>query len=144
MSLLHSDEAAGPDAPLESHGCEVLREGARHTVYVNRSAWKSSSVPGHGETNEFLARKTWRELEVQWPKCPPWVVEGPMLPQVDQANPVGRPGRAGAALDAGDPQGRGLGEPEAVVAVRVKDQALEGDPRSRCDAALVDGSLVLG
>mgnify|MGYP001619526840 CR=1 FL=1 len=40
---------------IEKHGCEFLREGAKHTVYVNRKARKSSTLPRHREINEFLA-----------------------------------------------------------------------------------------
>jgi mRNA interferase HicA len=42
---------------LERCGCEFLREGGNHAVYVNRSARKSSSVPRHRDVNYFLARK---------------------------------------------------------------------------------------
>lgn len=49
---------------LEEHGCEFLREGGRHTVYVNRRARKSATVPRHREINDFLAKKICRELEV--------------------------------------------------------------------------------
>ena len=42
---------------LERHGCELFREGGRHTVFVNRSARKTSVVPRHREINDFLARK---------------------------------------------------------------------------------------
>ena len=52
---------------LEAHGCEVLREGGRHTVYVNRVARKSSSVPRHRDINDYLARKICRDLEVPEP-----------------------------------------------------------------------------
>ncbi len=52
---------------LEQHGCEFLREGGRHTVYVNRAARKSSTVPRHREINENLARKICRDLEVPQP-----------------------------------------------------------------------------
>jgi predicted RNA binding protein YcfA (HicA-like mRNA interferase family) len=52
---------------LERHGCEMLREGSRHTVYVNRTAGKSSTVPRHREINEHLARKICRDLEVAFP-----------------------------------------------------------------------------
>ena len=46
---------------LEHHGCEFLREGGNHTIYVNRRARKVSSVPRHREVFEFLARKIcWR------------------------------------------------------------------------------------
>lgn len=49
---------------LERHGCEFLREGRKHTVYVNRSAGKASVVPRHREIDEFLAQKICRDLDV--------------------------------------------------------------------------------
>ena len=52
---------------LERHGCELLREGGRHSVYVNRAARKTSTVPRHREVDEFLARKICRDLEVPQP-----------------------------------------------------------------------------
>jgi predicted RNA binding protein YcfA (HicA-like mRNA interferase family) len=52
---------------LEDHGCQLLREGGNHTIYVNRSAKKTSSVPRHTEINEDLARKICRDLQVPLP-----------------------------------------------------------------------------
>ncbi len=52
---------------LEKHGCELLREGAKHTVYVSRKVRKSSTIPRHREINEDLARKICRDLEVPNP-----------------------------------------------------------------------------
>jgi predicted RNA binding protein YcfA (HicA-like mRNA interferase family) len=52
---------------LESNGCEVQREGGRHTVYVNRTSRKVSTVPRHREINDHLARKICRDLEVPLP-----------------------------------------------------------------------------
>ena len=52
---------------LESHGCQMLREGGNHTIYVNRAARKTSSVPRHNEINNELARKICRDLEVPLP-----------------------------------------------------------------------------
>jgi len=52
---------------LEQRGCTFHREGAKHTVYVNRSKRKSSTIPRHREINEFLARKICRDLEVVEP-----------------------------------------------------------------------------
>ena len=49
---------------LVAHGCEFLREGGNHTIYVNRAARKSSSVPRHREINEYLARKICRDLQI--------------------------------------------------------------------------------
>lgn len=52
---------------LQRHGCELLREGGRHSVYVNRANSKSTTVPRHREVNEFLSRKICRDLEVPQP-----------------------------------------------------------------------------
>jgi predicted RNA binding protein YcfA (HicA-like mRNA interferase family) len=49
---------------LERHGCELLREGGSHSVYVNRVERKVSTVPRHREINDFLARKICQDLEV--------------------------------------------------------------------------------
>jgi mRNA interferase HicA len=45
---------------LEQHGCELLREGGNHSIYVNRKAGRTSSVPRHSEINNDLAKKTSR------------------------------------------------------------------------------------
>jgi predicted RNA binding protein YcfA (HicA-like mRNA interferase family) len=47
---------------LREHGCELLREGGRHSVFVNRRTRRASAVPRHRETNEDLARKICRDL----------------------------------------------------------------------------------
>jgi mRNA interferase HicA len=52
---------------LERHGCTRLREGAKHSVYVNALMGKSSTIPRHREINDFLARKICRDLEVSEP-----------------------------------------------------------------------------
>ena len=52
---------------LERHGCVLLREGSKHSVYINRASGKSSTVPRHREINDFLARKICRDLEVREP-----------------------------------------------------------------------------
>jgi len=52
---------------LEQHGCVLFREGGNHSIYVNRGARKSSSVPRHREINEFLARKICRDLQIPMP-----------------------------------------------------------------------------
>jgi predicted RNA binding protein YcfA (HicA-like mRNA interferase family) len=49
---------------LEQHGCELLREGANHTVFINRSARKTSTIPRHTEINEYLVKKICRDLQV--------------------------------------------------------------------------------
>ncbi|MEO5955811.1 MAG: type II toxin-antitoxin system HicA family toxin, partial [Nitrospiraceae bacterium] len=49
---------------LERYGVQLLREGGSHSVYVNRSAGKTSTVPRHREINDFLAHKICKDLEV--------------------------------------------------------------------------------
>ena len=52
---------------LEDHGAHLLREGANHSVYVNRAAGKTSTVPRHREINNFLAEKICKDLEIPRP-----------------------------------------------------------------------------
>jgi len=49
---------------LELHGCALLREGGRHSVYVNRVTRKSSTVPRHREINDYLTRKICKDLQI--------------------------------------------------------------------------------
>ena len=49
---------------LAAHGCELLREGANHSVYVKQKARKASAIPRYRGINEHLARKICRDLEV--------------------------------------------------------------------------------
>ena len=52
---------------LKAHECELLREGANHSIFVNREARKSSSLPRHREINPYLARKICRDLQIPEP-----------------------------------------------------------------------------
>jgi len=52
---------------LKRNGGALLREGGRHSVFVNRARNKSSAVPRHRDINDFLARKICRDLEVPEP-----------------------------------------------------------------------------
>ncbi|PYR63211.1 MAG: addiction module toxin, HicA family [Acidobacteria bacterium] len=45
----------------------MLREGGNHSIYVNRTAKKTSSVPRHTEINNDLARKICKDLQVPEP-----------------------------------------------------------------------------
>ena len=53
---------------LEAYGCEFLREGGNHTIYVNRASQKSTAIPRHREVNDFLVRKICRDLQIMEPK----------------------------------------------------------------------------
>jgi mRNA interferase HicA len=52
---------------LEKDGCELLREGGNHAIYVNRAAKKVSSVPRHREIIEFTVIKICKDLAVSRP-----------------------------------------------------------------------------
>jgi predicted RNA binding protein YcfA (HicA-like mRNA interferase family) len=52
---------------FERYGVQLLREGGSHSVYVNRSSGKTSTVPRHREINDFLAHKICKDLEVPKP-----------------------------------------------------------------------------
>jgi hypothetical protein len=52
---------------LVNHGCQLLREGRRHSVYFNTANSRTSTVPRHREINDFLARRICRDLEIPEP-----------------------------------------------------------------------------
>ena len=52
---------------LRAQGCELLREGANHSVFVNRAIRRSAAVPRHREINDFLALKICKDLEITQP-----------------------------------------------------------------------------
>lgn len=52
---------------LLKHGCELLREGGNHSIYVNRTNNRVSTVPRHREIDDFLVRKICRDLEILTP-----------------------------------------------------------------------------
>jgi mRNA interferase HicA len=52
---------------LATNGCILIREGKKHSVYLNGLRNKVSTVPRHAEINDFLARKICRDLEIPPP-----------------------------------------------------------------------------
>ncbi len=52
---------------LETCGCLLVREGANHSVYVDSSRKKVSTVPRHVEINDILARKICKDLGITFP-----------------------------------------------------------------------------
>ena len=49
---------------LETHGCYLLRDKGKHSVYVNPVNDQTSAVPRHREINNFLCRKICRDLGI--------------------------------------------------------------------------------
>jgi len=52
---------------LEAHGCELLREGAKHSVYYNSAAQRTSTVPRHREVKNPTAVRICKQLAVPSP-----------------------------------------------------------------------------
>lgn len=52
---------------LETQGCELLREGGNHSLYVNRATQKATSVPRHSEIEKYLCVKICKDLQIPEP-----------------------------------------------------------------------------
>jgi mRNA interferase HicA len=55
-------------AHLREHGCELLREGARHSWWHHPVLNKRSAVPRHNEVIDILARKICKDLGIPFVK----------------------------------------------------------------------------
>jgi mRNA interferase HicA len=53
---------------LVAHGCEFLREGARHSWWHNPNLNKRSAVPRHSEIRDMLVKKICKDLGIKDPK----------------------------------------------------------------------------
>ncbi len=49
---------------LNSNGCVLLREGARHSWWINQNKNMRSSVPRHKEISDILAQKICKDLGI--------------------------------------------------------------------------------
>jgi predicted RNA binding protein YcfA (HicA-like mRNA interferase family) len=49
---------------LKEHGCELLREGGRHSVYWNAANYQTTAIPRHTEILDHLARKICKDLGI--------------------------------------------------------------------------------
>ena len=52
---------------LMDEGCQVLREGAKHTILIHSETARYSTLPRHVNINEFLARRICRDLGIRPP-----------------------------------------------------------------------------
>ena len=52
---------------LAAHGCQLLREGGNHTIFINPASRKVSSVPRHTDINNELVRKICKDLKIAAP-----------------------------------------------------------------------------
>jgi mRNA interferase HicA len=53
---------------LEANGCVLLREGAKHSVYYNPQAQRTSTVPRHKEIKNPTAVHICKQLSVPDPR----------------------------------------------------------------------------
>ncbi|MFH1097784.1 MAG: type II toxin-antitoxin system HicA family toxin [Candidatus Desantisbacteria bacterium] len=49
---------------LTKNGCEIEREGGRHTLFYNPITDKSATVPRHREINTFTAKAICKDLGI--------------------------------------------------------------------------------
>jgi predicted RNA binding protein YcfA (HicA-like mRNA interferase family) len=49
---------------LTDHGCVMLRDKGKHTIYVNPESGLTTAIPRKREINDFLARKICRDLGI--------------------------------------------------------------------------------
>ncbi|HEX7678677.1 MAG TPA: type II toxin-antitoxin system HicA family toxin [Thermoanaerobaculia bacterium] len=56
------------DRWLAEHGCELDREGSRHSWFINRALNRRSAVPRHPEVRDELVRKICRDLGIDPPE----------------------------------------------------------------------------
>ncbi|MBA2442572.1 MAG: type II toxin-antitoxin system HicA family toxin [Rubrobacter sp.] len=52
---------------LADHGCELRREGSKHSIYRNAATGKRTSVPRHTEIDDLTARKICEQLDIPPP-----------------------------------------------------------------------------
>lgn len=49
---------------LQKQGCIFVREGAKHSIFLNPYIKRISTVPRHNEINNLLAKKICRDLGI--------------------------------------------------------------------------------
>jgi mRNA interferase HicA len=53
---------------LQGHGCELIREGSKHSVFRNPANGQTAPVPRHREIDATLVRAICKELGVAYPE----------------------------------------------------------------------------
>ena len=53
---------------LHAHGCELIREGSKHSVFRNPASGQTAPVPRRREIDATLVRAICKELGVAYPK----------------------------------------------------------------------------
>lgn len=53
---------------LAKHGCRLLREGGKYSIFINPALNKEVPVTRHNEIADFTVRKICKELQIEPPK----------------------------------------------------------------------------
>lgn len=54
-------------AYLNQSGCNLAREGGRHSLFVNESNGQVSAVPRHAEIKDMLVKEICKDLGIPYP-----------------------------------------------------------------------------
>ena len=49
---------------LKTNGCSLLREGKKHSIYINTVTGKMAAIPRHTDINDYLAAEICKELDI--------------------------------------------------------------------------------
>ena len=49
---------------LKTKGCSLLREGKKHSIYINTATGKMAAIPRHTDINDYLATEICKELDI--------------------------------------------------------------------------------
>jgi mRNA interferase HicA len=52
---------------LRRHGCALVREGSRHSIWRNETSGALTAVPRHSEIKELMVRKICSDLDIEQP-----------------------------------------------------------------------------
>jgi len=52
---------------LGKHGCQLLREGGRHSIWKNKVSGKMTAIPRHNEIKELMVHKICKDLDIPKP-----------------------------------------------------------------------------
>ena len=52
---------------FNEHKCELMREGARHSIWFNSINSRKTAVPRHSEISDLMAKKICRDLDIPAP-----------------------------------------------------------------------------
>jgi mRNA interferase HicA len=52
---------------LQKAGCELLREGGKHSIWWNPTTQAKTTIPRHREIRDILAKKICKDLDIPPP-----------------------------------------------------------------------------